>query len=584
MERKIYFVDQTLRDAQQSLWGYTMRTDHMIPIAEKMDEVGYLSIATVGSQAFTVQVRNLDEDPWERIRILSKLITKTPLRGSYQIGSLSSFDLSTPRDIITLWIKRSVANGVRSFWICDYQYEMEKFIYFARIARTEGAEIVPALMYTSSPVHTNEYWARKTRVLMEAKGWIDRIMIEDASGVITPEQTRELVSTVQKNCEGLPLEFHSHCNSGLAPLCYLEAIKSGATTLHTAVAPLANGTSLPATESILRNARRLGYSSDINEEALAAVSSHFRKIAETEGLPIGVPREYDLFHFEHQVPGGMMTNLTRQLREVGMEHRLDEILEEVVLVRKEFGYPVMATPYSQIVGAQAIENILSGKRYEQFTDEAIKYVLGLYGDPVVPVDPNVRDRVMSLPRAKEFINWKPEGYEKPVEELRREIGPDLSDDDLLLRILIPGKPVKRAEPKRPSTAPAIKAKAPVNSPADFPTEFSVDVDGEVFNVKISPKWDGASRMERTLETEKAETAQKPKELPPGAVPCGMAGLVLSIEAKVGAPIHEGDLVAVIEAMKMRRHVNSPRSGVVKEIWAHEGEMIAPEDILIVVGQ
>src|SRR4030043_2144898 len=353
MDKKIYFVDQTLRDAQQSLWGFTMRTDHMVPIAETMDKVGYLSIATVGSQAFTVQVRNLNEDPWERIRVLSKLITRTPLRGSYQIGSLSSFDLSTPRDIITLWIKRSVVNGIKSFWICDYQEDMEKFIYFARIAKAEGGEVVPALMYTSSPAHTNEHWARKTRLLAEAKDCVDRIMIEDASGVITPEGTRELVSTVQKNCEGLSLEFHSHCNSGLAPLCYLEAIQSGVTTLHTAVAPLANGTSLPATEAILKNARRLGYASNLNEDALAAVSAHIRRIAEKEGLPIGVSAEYDLFHFEHQVPGGMMTNLTRQLREVGMEHRLDEILEEVVLVRKEFGYPVMATPYSQIEGAPA---------------------------------------------------------------------------------------------------------------------------------------------------------------------------------------------------------------------------------------
>ena len=160
---KIEFVDQTIRDAQQSLWGFTMRTDHMTPIAEMMDKVGYRAIATVGSQAFTIQVRNLNEDPWERIRVLSGLIPRTPLRGSYQIGSLSSFDLSTPRDIITLWIKRSVANGIKSFWICDYQTNMERFLYFAQIAKAEGAEVVPALMYTSSPAHTSEHWARKTR-------------------------------------------------------------------------------------------------------------------------------------------------------------------------------------------------------------------------------------------------------------------------------------------------------------------------------------------------------------------------------------------------------------------------------------
>ena len=189
---------------------------------------------------------------------------------------------------------------------------------------------------------------------------------------------------------------------------------------------------------------------------------------------------------------------------------------------------------------------------------------------------------MSLPRAKEFINWKPEGYEKPAEEMRREIGPDLSDDDLLLKLLIPGKPVKRAEAKKPSAPGAKKAKAPVTPAADFPTEFAVDVDGEVFNVKISPKWDGAGGSVGTVEAEKAEGSKKPKELPPGALLCGMAGLILSIEAKVGASIREGDLVAIIEAMKMRRHVNSPRSGVVKEICAQEGEMVTPEDVLMVV--
>ncbi|OGP64521.1 MAG: hypothetical protein A2169_13950 [Deltaproteobacteria bacterium RBG_13_47_9] len=582
MNKKIEFVDQTLRDAQQSNWAFLMRTDMITPIAEIMDKVGYRAIATVGSQAFTVQVRNLNEDPWERIRILSQLIKRTPLRGSYQIGSLSSFDLSTPRDIITLWIKRSVANGIRSFWICDYQTDMEKFVYFARIAKAEGAEIVPALMYTSSPVHTNEHWARKTRLLAEAKDCLDRIMIEDASGVITPEGTRELVSTVQKNCEGLSLEFHSHCNSGLAPLCYLEAIQSGVTTVHTAVVPLANGTSLPATEAILRNARRLGYSSDLDEDALAAVSAHFRKIAEKEGLPIGVPMEYDLFHFEHQVPGGMMTNLTRQLREVGMEHRLDEILEEVVQVRKEFGYPVMATPYSQIVGAQAVENVVSGERYKQITDEAIKYVLGYYGEPVVPIDQNLVDRVIRLPRTKEFLNWKPEGYLKSVEKLRGEIGPELSDDDLLLRILIPGRPVKRDEPKEkviptPKVTPTpVEVELPSSPPPDSPMEFSVDVDGEVFRVKILPV------RHKTNKTIEAERPKRPKELPPGAVVSGMAGIIIAIKVKVGGRVSESDVVATIEAMKMRREVQSPHGGVVKEIWVSQGEMVNSGDLLMVV--
>jgi len=581
-DRELEFVDHTIRDAQQSLWGFRMRTDMITPIAEIIDRVGYRAIGTVGGNGFVVEARNLNEDPWERIRLLSRLITKTPLRGSCQIWGIASFDQSTPRDIITLWIKRSFANGIKSFWFCDYQTDMEKFVYFARIAKAEGAEVVVSLVYTSSPVHTKEHWARKTRLIAEVKDCVDRIQIEDASGVMTPEGTREFVSTVQKNCEGLPLEFHAHCNSGLAPLCYLEAIQLGVTTVHTAVSPLANGTSLLAAETILRNARRLGYSSKLDEDALAAVSAHFKKIAEKEGLPIGVPAEYDLFYFEHQVPGGMMTNLTRQLREIGMEHRLNEILEEIVLVRKEFGYPVMATPYSQIVGAQAADNVISGERYKQITDETIKYVLGYYGEPVLPIDLNVMDRVMSSPRAKQFVNWKPEGYDKSVEELRQEIGSELSDDELLLKILIPGKPTKRGGSKKTATPLVIKATAPIGPPNDFPTKFTVDVDGEIFNVKISPVWDGTGKAEGAMEADRPEITKRPKDLPPGAVLCGMAGLILSIEAKVGARVNAGDLVAIIEVMKMRRHVNSPCSGVVKEIWSREGEVVNPEDILMVV--
>ena len=460
---KISFVDQTLRDAQQSLWGYMMRTDMIAPIAGVMDRVGYKAIATVGSQAFTVLVRNLDEDPWERIRILSGLLKNTPLRGSYQTGSLSTFDLSTPREIIALWIKRSIANGIKSFWVCDWQDNMDRFVHFARIARAEGATVITTVGYSLSPAHTDDYWGRKAALIAETKDDVDAIMIEDGGGLLTPEATRGLISALQKNCDGIPIEFHAHCNSGLAPLCYLEAVKLGVTTLHTAVSPLANGTSLPAAETVLRNVRRLGFTSELDEDALAEVSAHFRKTAENEGLPMGVPAEYDLFHFEHQVPGGMMTNFTRQLREVKMEDRLDEILEEIVQVRKELGYPVMGTPFSQIVGVQAMENVISGKRYGQITDEVIKYSLGYYGELIAPMDQNVLDKIMSLPRRKEFLEWKSDGYDKSIEELRAEHGPELSDDELLLKILIPGKTVKPGRVRKPGQTTPAEAIGPLRA-------------------------------------------------------------------------------------------------------------------------
>jgi pyruvate/oxaloacetate carboxyltransferase len=575
---KIEFVDQTIRDGQQSLWGLMMRTDHIVPIAEMMGTVGYRAIATVGSQAFTLQVRNHHEDPWERIRILSRLMPATCLRGSYQTASLSAFDLSTPRNIISLWIRRSVANGIKSFWICDYQENVERFRYFAQIAKAEGAEVVTALMYTASPIHTQDHWAQKVQKIVATKECIDRIMIEDASGILTPQSTRELIAAVQRHCDGIPLEFHAHCNSGLAPLCYLEAIQCGVSTVHTAAAPLANGTSLPATETILKNIRHLGFSSDLNEDALAHVSAHFKEVAGKEKFPVGAPREYDLFHFEHQVPGGMMTNLTRQLRELGMEHRLDEILNEIIQVRREFGYPVMATPYSQIVGVQAMENVVSGERYKKIPEETIKYALDYYGPPVVPIDPNVMDKIMNLPRTKEFIDWKPEGYLKSIEELRREIGPELSDDDLLLKILIPGKAPKKADIGKQSRVPVTEPAADhatLNS-TDYPREFSVEVDGDVFTVKISPL---KSEVREATEAAVSQKPQKPRE---GAVLCDMTGVVISLDVRVGDCVREGDRVATIEAMKMRRPVHSPRSGTVEELMIHEGEMIEADDVLMVV--
>ncbi len=580
--KKLTFVDQTLRDAQQSLWGFTMRTDHIVPIAEVMDRVGFEAVGTVGGNGFTIQARALDEDPWERIRQLSKLMPRTPLETSYMTASLASFDIDTPRDVIALWIKRCVANGIKRFWCCDNQTDMDASRYFGEIVKNEGAENVTCLGYNFSPFHDSEHWARKTKMIAEVKEVIDSIRIEDPFGTITPEQTRELLSTVFQNCDGIPIEFHSHCSTGLAPFSYLEAIKAGVTTLHTAVAPLANGTSLPALESILRNAKRMGFTSDIDEDALTKMSAHFRRIAEKEGLPVGVPMEYDLFSVEHQVPGGMMTNLQRQLKEVGMEELLPRVLEEIIQVRKDLGYPIMGTPYSQVVGAQALENVVSGERYKRVTDEVIKYVLGFYGEPAGPIDQNVKDKIMSAPRAKVLADWQPQGRFRPLEEIRNEIGPDLSDDELLLKIMVPGRRLKPIDRDKKSAAPSRKAIGPVAPSAEFPTEFVVDVDGEVFNVKISPKWDGAGAAVGIVGAERVEEPKKPKDLPPGALLCCAAGLVLSIEAKVGGSIREGDVVATIEAMKMVRHITSPRSGVVKEICAQEGEMVTSEDLLMVV--
>jgi oxaloacetate decarboxylase alpha subunit len=436
--KKLSFVDQTLRDAQQSLWGFRMSTDILAPILPVMDQVGYKAIATVGARGMIVTMRAFNEDPFQRIRLMAKELRRTPLRGSFWVFNVQGWDIE-PMAATELLIKQQVADGIRSFWICDYQNMMDKFSYLVQIAKAEGAEIVPALLYTLSPVHTDELFARKARMLAET-GVVDIIHVEDAGGVLTPERCRTLLPAIQRESKGIPVEFHAHCNLGLAPLCYLEAVKLGIDTLHTAVPPLANDTSLPSVENVLKNTHRLGYSSNLDEEALGAVTDHFRKVAKERGLRTGAPLEYDVFHFEHQLPGGMMGTLRNQLAEVGMGKRLGEVLEEVARIRQEFGYPVMATPYSQIVGGQAVFNITSGERYKICPAETIKYMLGFYGEPDGPVDQNAKEKILSSLRAKKFLNWKPP--EITVADLRREIGQGLSDEQLLLRLLNPEGEVK----------------------------------------------------------------------------------------------------------------------------------------------
>lgn len=428
-DNEIQFVDQTIRDAQQSLWGNMMTTDMILPIATVMDQVGYNAIAFSGGRAGMVAARNLHENIFERCRLLSKKIVKTALRSSLSSWSAFGFYVE-PLATNELWIKQSLACGIKSFWFCHYQNMIEREKHLVRVAKAEGAEIVGGLMYTLSPVHTDELWAKKTRIMVETGG-IDIIQIEDAGGVLTPERTRSLIHAIQKESQGISIEFHSHCNVGMAPACYVEAIKAGIRIFHTAVSPLANGSSLPSTENTIRNARRLGYTTNLDQEALKAVSDHFRKTAEERGMRLGVPVEYDLSQYWHQIPGGMMGTMRNQLAEIKQEHRLEEVQEEAAQIRQELGYPVMATPYSQFVGAQALFNITAGERYKIVPDEVIRYMLGHYGEPDGPVDPNIKDKILGSPKAKRWLTWKEP--EVTIEDLR-QLEPGLPDDKLLLKI------------------------------------------------------------------------------------------------------------------------------------------------------
>jgi oxaloacetate decarboxylase alpha subunit len=304
----------------------------------------------------------------------------------------------------------------------------------AKYAREAGLEVSMGFVYSISPRHTDEHYAQRVRDA-SALG-VDGIYVKDSGGLLTPERAQTLIPAFLQNSGGIPVALHSHCTTGLAPLVYLDAIRLGIDTVYTAIPPLANGPSQPSVFNILENIKHFDYTPTIDEEALRPISHHLTSIAKREGLPIGKPLEYDVYQYEHQVPGGVISNLKHQLAKLRMDHRLEEVLKEVIQVRKDLGYPIMVTPFSQFVVTQASINIMLGERYKQVVDEVIQYVLGSWGkEASVAVDPNVKDRILSLPRAKELSGWEPP--QPSVEEVRQQLGePGLSDDELLLRYIV----------------------------------------------------------------------------------------------------------------------------------------------------
>ena len=427
----IEFVDTTLRDGHQSLWAESMRTGMMLAVGERMDRAGFRGMELMSSSHIKKCVRELHEDPWERIRLVAGCIRETPLR--VIIGGRNGFEL-TPESIQRIFLERMAANGVRQGRISDEWNDIAGWRKTLRIATEAGLEPILNIIYSVSPKHTDAYFAERAR--QAATLPVARICFKDPGGLLTPDRTRALVPLIKENIGGIPLEFHTHCTTGLGPLCALEAIKQGIRIINTALPPLANGSSNPSLFNVAANARSLGYETAVDEELLRPVSQYFTQVALREGLPIGAPVEYDYSQYLHQVPGGMISNLRHQLARVGLGDHMERALEEVVRVREELGYPIMVTPLSQFVGSQAAINIIVGERYKEVTDQVILYALGRWGrEGSDSMDPDVKDSILACPRARELAEWEPP--EPTIQELRAKYGgAGVSDEELLLRYFL----------------------------------------------------------------------------------------------------------------------------------------------------
>lgn len=425
---EIYFVDTTIRDGQMSLWATGMRTEMILPILSQMDEAGFSAIELFATAFFKKCVCELREDPWERIRLVSKQITKTPLR---MITGLRSGLQTFPASVFELLLERLAAHGIRQVRLSDPANNMSSLGQAVRISRNAGLEPTANIIFSVSPKHTDEYYAQKAREAASMD--VMHLCLKDPGALLTPERTRTLIPVLLQNSGGKLDEIHTHCTTGLGPLCVLEAIKLGIKLVDTAIPPLAYGSSLPSVFNVARNARVLGYRPIIDEKPLRMVAEHFMSVAKQENLPIGAPVEYDVAYYAHQVPGGMVSNLRHQLAKQGNVEKLEEVLEETTRVRAELGYPIMVTPYSQWVGTHAAMNVILGERYKQVSDEIIRYALGFYGEEEASsIDPNVRDKLLDRPRAKQLARLNP--AEPSVDELRKKWGgTGISDDEVLLR-------------------------------------------------------------------------------------------------------------------------------------------------------
>jgi oxaloacetate decarboxylase alpha subunit len=458
-KRVIGIVDTTTREGNQSLWSATgLTTPDVLAIAPTMDRVGYEALDFTSSTHMAVSVRFHREDPWERIRQVSAAMPNTPL-SIITTGMRFISWVPADQDVIALAFRLVARNGIRRMQIADPSNDPERLKRLARMARTQGIEqVVIGLTYSISDVHTHEYYAERAAALADCPD-MDRLYLKDPGGLLTPDAVSELAPHFVKAAGGGTTELHSHCTVGLAPYVYLEGVKAGFQVVHTASGPLSRGTSQPEVFSTARNLEAIGYDHRLDLDAQASVSAHFDQLARVKHLPPGQPREFDAAYYRHQLPGGMVTTTRRMLDELRRPELFDAVLEEVTRVRAEMGYPILVTPVSQFVASQAARNVIDGKRWANVSDETIRYFLGHYGAPAAPVDPDISERVLSLPQAAKLRDLQP----ITLEGARERFGAGISEEELLLRLTMPQEQVDAMIEARGRPAPPPAAR-PGRSP------------------------------------------------------------------------------------------------------------------------
>lgn len=564
---RVKLTETVFRDAHQSLLATRMRTRDMLPIAELLDQVGYFSMEVWGGATFDSCIRYLNEDPWERLRALKLAMPDTPmqmlLRGQNLVGYRHYAD-----DVVEKFVEKAANNGVDVFRIFDAVNDIRNMEKSIKVAKRMDKHVQGSVCYTISPVHTIEQFTSFTVKLAELG--CDSICIKDMAGLITPKNADELVRSIKKEVN-LPLCLHSHSTAGLAAMSYLFASQAGVDILDTAISPLSGGTSQPSTESMVAGLSETPYDTGYKIELLTEIKRYFEKMMEVYA-PVFNPisAKLDTNVLVYQVPGGMLSNLVSQLIEQKALDKYDEVIAEIPKVRADLGYPPLVTPTSQIVGTQAVLNVITGERYKMVPKEVRDYVKGLYGKPPAEIDPKVRLKILE---DEEPITVRPGDLIAPEYALAVKEADGLNlakkEEDYLTYVLYPQVALKFLKGQA-EEEPIAKKKPEITSVHHMhstgPTAFNVEIDGESYLVKVAPA--GMTVQEA-----------QPKA-PKDGVTVPMQGVIIRYKVKKGDTVKKGDAVAVLEAMKMENQVLANKSGIVQEIFIETGKTVSPGDILM----
>ena len=594
--KKIEVTDVVLRDAHQSLIATRLRTEDMLPICEKLDQVGYWSLEVWGGATFDACVRFLKEDPWERLRQLRKALPNTRLqmllRGQNLLGYRHYAD-----DVVEAFVQKAADNGIDVFRVFDALNDMRNIETAMKAVKKAGKHAQGVICYTTSPVHTAALFVQQAKD-MQAMG-ADSIAIKDMAGLLTPYGTYDLVKAIKAEVN-LPLVVHSHSTSGLAPLCQMKAIEAGADRIDTAISSFSSGTSHPATESQVAALKGTDYDTGLDLVLLGEIADYFREVR----------KKYHQFESEFtredvsvqisQVPGGMMSNLANQLKEQNALDKIRDVFAEIPRVREDLGFPPLVTPTSQIVGTQAVYNVLAGQRYKTITNEVKRYLQGGYGHAPAAVSAELLKKAIGN---EEVLEGRPADLLSPeLEKLRADIGAlALSEEDVLTFAMFPdlGREFlqQRADGTlKPEELMPVEAVAKGKMGTSVATEFLIDVHGETYEIAVTGVGEtgsGRRKLYLSMDGMPEEVIFEPlnqyegkagsgrgRATEPGHVTPAMPGNVVDVLVKVGDVVKAGQAVMVTEAMKMESEVHANIAGTVSAVHIQKGDRVTPGEILI----